>query len=147
MRLLYTFLFLALFVSFVYAQHTDVADFSVDIEQVNNVNAPDLQSCIAAQSDGQWLLTGGRTNGLHGFPNTLLDGPSFPPQYENTYIYVYDPETDSVWSRSLYKDLPVHVADQLSSANAEGYQAGNTLYFVGGYGKDSLLSTPGMIRL
>ncbi|MDR3627319.1 MAG: T9SS type A sorting domain-containing protein [Ignavibacteriaceae bacterium] len=143
MKQLYTFLILVLSFSYGYTQQKSVADFSIDIEQVSNTNAPDLQSFISAQSDGNWLLVGGRTNGLHGFPNTVLDGASFPPQYENNLIYVYDPEKDSVWSRSLYTDLPVPVVDQLSSVNAESYQLGNTLYFIGGYGKDSLLSSAG----
>jgi len=138
-----TILFSMIFIPFCYAQKQNVANFSIEIVQKNNINAPDLQSFSSAKQNSNWILIGGRTNGLHGFPNTIIDGPSFPPQYGNNYIYVYNPETDSVWSRQVNQDLPVHIADQLSSTNAECFQNGNTLYIIGGYGKDSLLSTPG----
>jgi len=137
---LITLLIVFLISSICFSQQQNAAAFSIEITQVNNATPPYLQSFVTASQNGQWLLIGGRTNGLHGFPGTAFDPPSFPAKYQNRYISVYDPVTDSLWIRSVYKDLPLSIADQLSSTNAESFQNGNTLYIVGGYGKDSLLS-------
>jgi hypothetical protein len=141
MKVLFTILLLLFIYPFCLSQQKDAASFKIEIEQVMNANSPDLQSYVSAMQNGEWLLIGGRTNGLHGFPGSSSDPESFPPQYENDLIYVYNPETDSIWSRPVYSELPISIADQLRSANAQEFQRGNNLYIVGGYGKDSVLST------
>ncbi len=124
-------LFLALFISNSSKAGTD--PFTVELEQVTVMNTPTLQSFAYAQSSGKWLLLAGRTNGLHGFGAP----PSFPSKYQNRTMYVYDVATGQVWSRSTYQDIPLSLADRLSSTNTNYAQVGNQLYIIGGYGIDS----------
>lgn len=107
--------------------------YTVELEQINIPGSPLIHSFAFAQSDGKWLFIGGRINGLHGF--TALN--SFPKQYSNINIFVVDPSTNQTWSRNIFLDLPVSVADQMRSANMQSAQIGNKLYFSGGYGYDS----------
>ncbi len=108
--------------------------------QVTRVTIPDLlgvQSAVTAESGGDGLIFGGRTNGLHGFssdPNVN----NFPPDDQNTTIQVVDPTTGQVWSRDWSTSgLPASVTDPLTSTAQEFLQVGNTLYVIGGYGNDS----------
>jgi hypothetical protein len=92
-----------------------------------------MHSFVFAQSNGKWLIIGGRTNGLHGFtPMT-----AFPPAFQNKYAYVIDPGTSQVWSRELALDISSSIADPLRSTNQQYIQVGNNLYITGGYGLDS----------
>ena len=109
--------------------------YNLEIEQITVAGAPALHSFAYAQSGGKWLFIGGRTNGMHTFSNLV---PNFPPQYQNKYVWVVDPVTGQSWSRSLYLDLPIAVADPLSTVNMQFYQNGNFLFLTGGYGLDSL---------
>jgi hypothetical protein len=138
-NILTVFLFLFLFVSSALSQQVSVP-FRVEIEEYSAVNSPALQSYVAAEMNGKWLLVGGRTNGLHNFPSPP-NNTAFPTQFANKMIYVYDPVTDNVWSRSIYLDLPFSVTEQLRSTNMQSYFTGSTMYLIGGYGKDTLLST------
>jgi hypothetical protein len=124
-------IFILMFSSLVYSGSDP---FTVELEEIPAVNAPTLQSFAYAQSGGKWLLLGGRTNGLHSFNSS----PSFPSRFQNRTMYVYDPVTGQVWSRSTYQDLSLALADRLSSTNTNYTQVGNRLYVIGGYGLDSL---------
>ncbi|MCB0724039.1 MAG: T9SS type A sorting domain-containing protein [Ignavibacteriae bacterium] len=107
--------------------------YALIFESVTIPSAPNIQSFVFAQSNGKWLIIGGRTNGLHGFtPQT-----AFPPQYQNKYAYVIDPGSGQVWSRELALDLSFSQADPLRSTNQQYVQVGNNLYVTGGYGLDS----------
>ncbi|HEX2786967.1 MAG TPA: T9SS type A sorting domain-containing protein [Ignavibacteria bacterium] len=125
----------------VFAQQLAVP-FRVEVEQVSQLNAPTLQSYVYAQQNGKWLLMAGRTNGLHNFPSPV-NNSAFPTVFANKMMYVYDPVTDTRWSKNIYTDLPLGVADQLRATNLQYLVLGNMLYVVGGYGKDSALSSPG----
>lgn len=107
--------------------------YTIEFEQVTLMNVPTLQSFAYAQSGGKWLLLAGRTNGLHSFTTS----PSFPSRFQNRTMYVYDPVAGQMWSRSTYQDLPLSLADRLSSSNTNYVQVGNRLYVIGGYGLDS----------
>ena len=107
--------------------------YTIELEQINIPGSPLIHSFAFAQSGGKWLFIGGRINGLHGF--TALN--SFPKQYSNINIYVVDPSTNQTWSRNIFLDLPLNIADQMRSANMQSAQIGNKLYFTGGYGYDS----------
>lgn len=109
--------------------------FNIEIEQISIPSSPSLHSFAFAQYNGKWLFIGGRTNGMHTFSNTL---PNFPRSSANRNIYVVDPNTNQVWSRNVYTDLSVAVADPLKSHNMEYYQTGQTLVLIGGIGIDSL---------
>lgn len=142
-KILLLSLFVSLFflnLSNTYSQQT--VSFNVEIETFQRTNSPGLQSFEFAQLNGRWLLIGGRTNGLHNFPSPP-DNSAFPTTFANKFMYVYDPVTDTRWSRNIYLDLPMNVADQLRSTNMQSYVNGNTMYIVGGYGKDSAISVGG----
>lgn len=92
-----------------------------------------LQSYASAIYKEKWILIAGRTNGLHDFSNPINN---FPPIYQNTTVFVIDPETGSSISRSLTSgsDLSQEVIDCLSVTASQSLQDGKTLYVVGGYG-------------
>lgn len=93
-----------------------------------------LQAYNVGVHKGKWLLINGRTNGLHGFN----DNPdNFPPQAQNTTLYVVDPVKKTVATRSLLSSrsgLTQDQVDSLSVTDAQSYQTGKTLYLTGGYG-------------
>lgn len=113
--------------------------FSIDIQQANFQLPQGVHSGIIALYQGLWVIMAGRTNGLHGF------GPDpFPPAAQNTTVYVINPETGYVASRSLLdasSGLTQQQVDTLSVTSPEGYQEDNTFYMVGGYGVDTRTST------
>lgn len=117
----------------VYAQST--VPFVLEVQEFPRQNSPVLQSHVIGKYNNYLLMIGGRTNGMHSFPLPPLGG--FPTVDANAKFYVYDPTTDSVWSRSIFADLTPSAASQFRSTNMESHQEGNTLYIAGGYGKDS----------
>lgn len=139
--LLITPILFLLYTTPVFSQQLAVP-FRVEIEQLPQLNAPSLQSYVYAQQNGKWLLMAGRTNGLHNFPSPV-NNSAFPTAFANKMMYVYDPNTDTRWSRNVYQDLPLGIADQLRATNLQYLTLNNMLYVVGGYGKDSALSSPG----
>ena len=108
--------------------------FTLETELVSMSNAPRIHSFAFAQSGGKWLFIGGRTNGLHGFSI----GESFPPTYENKFIWVMDPSNGQTWSENLFSFMAAAKSDPLRSMNAEFVQSGDRLYIMGGYGQDTL---------
>lgn len=114
------------------SQSPATAPFSVRIQEIASPATPALQSFVVGESNGKWVLIGGRTNGLHGF----VKHKAFPFTDANAIIYVYDPVANQIWN-SGGAQLPDRIADALSSTNMESYQTGNTLYIVGGYGLDT----------
>jgi hypothetical protein len=110
--------------------------FSAQIESPigSGDTLPTLQSFAKAQINGEWLLVGGLTGGMHN----LVTG--FNPTYQNTSVFVVDPSTQQVWSRSLYdanSGLTQDQIDSLSSSNTEFTQQGSHLYIAGGYGQST----------
>lgn len=107
------------------AQHS----FSIELEEFNITQAPGLQSFVVGTNEaGEWLLLGGRIDGLHlrrPFESFLASG-------NNTSIYVIDPYEDSVWSAPL-SSLPTSLEEQLQSTNMEFIQREDMLYIIGGY--------------
>jgi hypothetical protein len=94
---------------------------------------PTLQSFTAGQSQGLWVLFGGRTNGMHGFTDDPLE--NFPPRHQNKRIWVIDPISGRRWSRRIDESsLKRKQVDALSSFAAQSVQIDDTLYVVGGYG-------------
>jgi len=112
--------------------------FTIEIQPVNMPGLPALQSPVYAQDEvsgspfqGDWLLFGGRTNGLHTFNSS----DNFPPQDQSETIYVVNPTTGQVWSAAWSAtDVPAEWLPPLYSTNQQSYQDGDTLYTVGGYG-------------
>ncbi len=130
----------------------DIGNRSLILQEVAIPGMPGLQSFAMGQHQGEWLLIGGRTDGLHRRqpPVTFLAADN------NTSAYVVNPMTLEVWSASL-SALPTAIHMQLQSTNMEHQQVGSTLYIIGGYGYSTLaadhithprltaLDVPGMI--
>ena len=104
-------------------------NFDLTIQEVNLPNAPGLQSYVVGQHDGNWLILGGRTDGLH----RRQPWASFLAEDNNTRAYVIDPENLQVWSTST-SNLPTPIFEQLQSTNMEFVQRDTVLYITGGYG-------------
>ena len=116
----------------IFAQSGRALPFTIELEQITFRNVPALHSVAWAHAEGKWLIVCGRTNGLHGFnPAT-----GFPTNAANDKIWVVNPETQEVWAANL-STLANALADPLRSTNPQFYQAGEYLYIVGGYGRDS----------
>jgi hypothetical protein len=100
-----------------------------------------LQSYAVGQSNGKWLVIGGRLDGLHRrqpWATFDLDG-------HNNQLWVVDPIQKKKWTAKL-TDLDSSLQEQLSSTNMEFFQKGNQLVLVGGYGysarKDDHITFP-----
>ncbi len=109
--------------------------YRVELQQLQQRSArfPTLQSFSAGQTqNGEWVLIGGRTNGLHNF---TPDGKkNFPPSQQNTRIWVYDPIRERSWSRPLKQSgLSKGKQLSLSTTNAQEFQQNDVLFRVGGY--------------
>ena len=137
MKRIFFFFFTLLLCNSVFSQTT--VPFVLEVQEFQRTNSPSLQSYVLGKYNNYWLMIGGRTEGLHGFPVAPIGG--FPTMYANKNFIVYNPVTDSIWTRSIYQDLSVSAAEQFRSTNMQAYQSGNTLYLCGGYGKDSSIST------
>jgi hypothetical protein len=108
--------------------------FKVVIQQAPFQLPVGIQGGVVGIYHGQWILIGGRTNGVHGFSNT---DANFPPASQNSTIYVVNPATGQTASRSLFdpgSGLNQQQIDTLSVTSPQAYQEGDTLYVTGGYG-------------
>lgn len=117
----------------------DELPFTVELKPVNNFNLPNgFHSGVEAIYEGKWLMFGGRVNGMHGFFSDNST-PNFPPQMQNDMVYVIDPSTWQIWSRSLNdtaSGLNSDEIDSLMATSPQSYQQGKQLYITGGYGYD-----------
>ncbi len=104
--------------------------FTVQIEPLTITNAPSIHSFAwGITSDGKWIITGGRIDGLHQRqPNA-----SFLENDNNKSVYVVDPVANQTWSSPL-NVLPASIFEQLQSTNQEFIHRNHTLYIIGGYG-------------
>ncbi|MEO6848612.1 MAG: PEP-CTERM sorting domain-containing protein [Chthoniobacterales bacterium] len=114
--------------------------YAIELQSADMGSAtlPTLQAYAAGTYDGMWVLMAGRTNGLHNFTNDGL--VNFPPEYQNTDIWVIDPVTKQSWSRSLNDvsaGITTSVFNALSATATESVQQSDTLYVAGGYLYDS----------
>lgn len=125
MRLLFIMLGLQFLCPFqAYTQTYDVKLSPVEVENLGG-----LQSYAVGTHDGEWLLVGGRLDGLH----RRQPFAAFSADGKNQDLIVVNPTTNSVWRRPL-SDLPTKVREQLSSSNMQFYQDGERLICTGGYG-------------
>lgn len=119
----------------------DQLPFIITIEQADFSLPAGIHSGASAQYGGQYLYIAGRTNGLHGFNN---DNNNFPPDQQNSTVFVIDVLTKKVYTRSLYDSssgLTQAQIDTLSVTSPQYYQSGNRLYITGGYGVDTSTGT------
>lgn len=106
-------------------------DFLLDLQitEISVEGAPEVNSYAHAVYEGQWLIIGGRIDGLHDHRPEF----SYPADKSNQNIWVIDPEKKQVWSKPL-ETLPASLEEQLQSTNMSFYQDGNLLTLIGGYG-------------
>jgi hypothetical protein len=104
-------------------------NYSIKTKSVSVANLPGLHSFAAAQSNGKWLIIGGRLDGLHA----RQPFNAFPASSNNTSIFVVDIVAQQSWSASI-NSLPTGLKEQLQSTNMNFYQDKDTLYIIGGYG-------------
>ncbi|MCB0764319.1 MAG: hypothetical protein KDB84_06415, partial [Flavobacteriales bacterium] len=107
----------------------DIGDRRIVLEEVTIPGMPGVQSFAFGQDGEEWLLLGGRTDGLH----QRQPFAAFLASSNNTMAHVVDPSTSEVWGASI-SGLPTAVFEQLQCTNLEFFQRGNTLYIIGGYG-------------
>lgn len=88
-----------------------------------------LQAFAWGQSNGKWLILGGRKDGLHQRQPFV----SFDVAGHNTDLTVIDPVALQKWTAPL-SSLPTAIQEQLSSTNMQFFQEGDFLYVTGGYG-------------
>jgi hypothetical protein len=111
--------------------------FQVHIVQDSFTLPSGLQSYVYATYEGKWLLLAGRTNGLHNFED---DNNNFPPNKQNTVVYVVNPKTQRIFQKSLddpSSGLSQEQIDTLSVTSPQFYQWKKKLYISGGYGVDT----------
>lgn len=115
--------------------------FRVIIEKASVQLPVGVHSGVLGVYKGLWVFIAGRLNGLHGFGSD-----PFPPEAQNTNIYVLNPATGASFSRSLTdpsSGLTQQQIDTLSTTSPQGYQENHTLYMTGGYGIDTTTGTFG----
>lgn len=117
--------------------------FEVTIGTTNILIPDGIHSGAVGIHKNKWLFICGRINGLHGFAN---DNNNFPPQTQNTNVYVINIKKGTVKFRSL-KDrlsgLNQAQIDYLSVTSPQYSQTKKTLYITGGYGIDTKTGIPG----
>jgi len=122
-------LLLAISLPLAYAAAQELGDRRIVLEELTIPGMPGVQSFAFGQQGPEWLLLGGRTDGLH----QRQPFAAFLASANNTMAHVVDPYTEEVWSRSI-SSLPTAIYEQLQCTNLEFFQRGNTLYIIGGYG-------------
>ncbi len=105
------------------------APFDIELVPMNISELGGLQSFAWGQSNGKWLIIGGRLDGLH----RRQPFAAFDVAGHNNQIIVIDPVAQQKWLAPL-STLPTGMQEQLSATNLEFYQNGNYLYILGGYG-------------
>ena len=120
-----SFILAFLSIGFIFSQW----NYRVEIIAESFENLPALHSYAMAQSQNDYLIIGGRKDGIH--PRQPF--AAFDETYKNTRMYVINPVTKQVWGKDL-NGLNAMIVEQLSSTNMNFHQVGDTLFIVGGYG-------------
>lgn len=103
--------------------------YSVEIKPVTINQMPELHSFAYGVKDGNWILVGGRTDGIHARqPNS-----AFPVNSNNTRIYVVNPSSGTVQSFST-ANFSSLLSEHLQATNLNFIHDESTLYLMGGYG-------------
>ena len=103
--------------------------FDIQLAPIQVEGVGGLQAFAFGQHEGNWLIVGGRLDGLH----RRQPFASFDIAGHNTQLIVVDPSENKSWTASL-NVLPASIKEQLSATNMEFYQEGDILYLIGGYG-------------
>lgn len=116
--------------------------FTVSLGEAFAVDGlPGLHSYAFGTLGDRVIVVGGRTTGLHGFGTDENVAGNFPDAGVNGYLWVVDLALRRATAIPIAPFEPPLLRDQLSATNQEFAQDGNTLYVVGGYGRDSADNT------
>jgi len=118
--------------------------YSVEVQQFDanrELDRPSLHSFVAGEHNGQWIVIGGLSNGLHGFD---VDRTSIPERFQNADVWVIDPVAKTSWNRSLVpgeanSGLTNDQLLSITTANAQFEQIDDRLYVTGGFGDDDVV--------
>ncbi len=143
-RILFGAFFLLFAAALLPAQTT--SSYAITLEEVDYPSFPGLQSFVIGTTNEEWLVIGGRTDGLH----RRQPWAAFQPEGNNTAIYVLNPETGETWSVGL-GGLAVSLQEQLQSTNMEFFDDDDHLVIIGGYGysptEDEHITFPYLTRV
>jgi hypothetical protein len=103
--------------------------FQIALEPMEIKDMPGLHSFAFGQADGEWLLLGGRVDGLH----RRQPFAAFDSAGHNEQLVVVSPRLSKVWTADM-RGLSVSIQEQLRATNPQFHQLGKMLYVVGGYG-------------
>lgn len=109
------------------------APFELKLEPISIPNLGGIQSFAHGQSNGKWLIVGGRLDGLH----QRQPFAAFDLAGHNNQLIVVDPISLEKWSVPLTQLSP-NIQEHLSSTNMEFYQENDYLYCLGGYGYSAI---------
>lgn len=108
--------------------------FSIEMQEMNFPSMPGVHSAAIGEWNGNWIVIGGRNNGLHGFHPPL----AFPTSGINNTLYVIDPLSRQVYTYAA-DSLSDALREAVTSSNMLYSQRDSMLYMAGGYGwKQSL---------
>ncbi len=105
------------------------SQINIQVHEKANIPLPGVQSFAYGTHNGEWLIIGGRTDGLH----RRQPWATFQPDDNNTHLIVVNPATGQFWSSPL-DSFPAPLREQLQSTNMNFTQQGADLYLIGGYG-------------
>lgn len=103
--------------------------YKIKIDSIEVPQLGGLQSYAVGQSNGKWLVIGGRLDGLH----RRQPFASFDSVGHNSQLFVVDPVTKQKWTAPL-TSLTQSLQEQMCSSNMEFAQKDNHLILIGGYG-------------
>ncbi len=127
---------LLLFVFTLTSSYSQNSTFNILIESMTIENLGGIQSYSYGQSNGKWLIIGGRLDGLH----RRQPFAAFDVAGNNNQLIVVDPVLKQKWTMPL-TSLTIAMQEQLSSTNMQFHQTGNYLYITGGYGYNNATAT------
>jgi hypothetical protein len=112
--------------------------YSISLKEFSITGLPGLHSFATAGTANRLLLIGGRTSGLHGFPQSrnAASSPSFPTSAQNDTIYLLDLPHAKLLGQAKVDQLPPRIAAQFRATNTQYCVRQEWLYILGGYGVD-----------
>jgi len=102
---------------------------NVEISEIEIADSPSINSYTYAIRNNQWLIIGGRIDGLHDH----RPDRAYPADKSNKNIWIIDPIKKQTLKKSI-DGLPDNLYDQLQSTNMSFYQDDEKLLLIGGYG-------------
>jgi hypothetical protein len=102
--------------------------YEVMLEPIHVPGIRGLQSFAYGTQGDEWLIVGGRLDGLH----RRQPFASFNPLGNNDQIMVVNPLSQKIWTKKL-DALSADLREQLASTNMQFYQWGEKLVLTGGY--------------